>query len=53
MNEGNCVANCPPEELYNPDTYGFEDNPDFKYYYGRTCVSHCPGKSVMIVITFT
>lgn len=40
--EGTCLQDCPPMQIYNPTTYSWEHNPNGKYAYGATCVRNCP-----------
>lgn len=40
--DGICVSECPPMQIYNPITYSWEPNPKGKYAYGATCVKNCP-----------
>ncbi len=43
-NNGTCVTACPPEVIYNPDTFQLEDNPDYRLAAGDLCVEECPGE---------
>ncbi|XP_065887560.1 epidermal growth factor receptor-like [Dysidea avara] len=41
-NSGTCVTNCPPREVYNPETESFENTTNFKFHSGSLCVESCP-----------
>ena len=43
-NNGTCVTNCPPREVYNPGTETFENSDDFRFHSGSLCVESCPSK---------
>ncbi|CAH1790477.1 unnamed protein product, partial [Owenia fusiformis] len=41
--DGNkCVAQCPPEMIYDDAEYSMVKNPNAKYAYGTLCVPKCP-----------
>ncbi|XP_022103500.1 epidermal growth factor receptor-like [Acanthaster planci] len=37
-----CIEACPPRTVYQPDTFQNKPNPDFRYAYGKTCLTKCP-----------
>ena len=43
INDGQCVAFCPLEYIYDPRTYRKVPNVNAKYSYGSICVERCPG----------
>jgi len=43
-NNGTCVTNCPPRQIYNPETESFESNENFKFHSSSFCVESCPSK---------
>lgn len=40
--EGVCTADCPPMQIYDPQTYSWQKNKNGKFAYGATCVKNCP-----------
>jgi len=50
-NNGTCVTNCPPREVYNPETESFQNNDNFRFHYGALCVESCPGKCSILLIS--
>lgn len=42
-NDGRCVDHCPPQKIYDPETFQERDNPNAKLAYGTMCVTECPG----------
>ena len=58
-NKGTCVTNCPPREVYNPETETFENNDDYRFHSGSLCVESCPSTyliqysaSVILLVVF-
>ena len=43
-NNGTCVTQCPPENVYDPDLFRLVPNPDFRLAAGDLCVEECPGQ---------
>ncbi|KAG8442790.1 hypothetical protein GDO86_011560, partial [Hymenochirus boettgeri] len=42
-----CKESCPPLQIYNPNTYQMELNPDGKYSFGASCIKKCPHNYVV------
>lgn len=40
--DGECVQECPPNNIYDSETFAWKPNPNGKYAYGSTCVKECP-----------
>ncbi|XP_071057368.1 epidermal growth factor receptor isoform X2 [Onthophagus taurus] len=40
--DGICTEDCPPMQIYDPETYSWKPNKNGKYAYGATCVKNCP-----------
>ena len=50
-NNGTCVTNCPPREVYNHETETFENNDDFRFHSGSLCIESCPSKFLIQCIS--
>uniref|UniRef100_A0A8C1W4P2 Receptor protein-tyrosine kinase n=1 Tax=Cyprinus carpio TaxID=7962 RepID=A0A8C1W4P2_CYPCA len=42
---GTCKDNCPPPNIYDPNTFQSKPNKDKKFSFGATCVKQCPRMS--------
>ncbi|XP_053715073.1 melanoma receptor tyrosine-protein kinase-like isoform X2 [Synchiropus splendidus] len=45
--DGTCKSACPPEKLYDSQTFQVVHNPNAKFTYGATCVKTCPHNYVV------
>lgn len=46
VNNGTCVPQCPPAQIYDPVRFMLVTNPQYRVASGGICVQQCPGKSV-------
>nr|BAA81724.2 protein tyrosine kinase [Ephydatia fluviatilis] len=42
-NNGTCVTECPPAQVYDPDLFMLVDNPNYRLASGDLCVQQCAG----------
>uniref|UniRef100_A0A8C2FCD0 Receptor protein-tyrosine kinase n=1 Tax=Cyprinus carpio TaxID=7962 RepID=A0A8C2FCD0_CYPCA len=50
---GTCKDNCPPPNIYDPNTFQSKPNKDKKFSFGATCVKQCPHNYLAMEVACT